>query len=216
MMGEYRNDPILKTLVVVLIGVLSFGLILKLYSGGGVNMGTEQMNMGGYGYGGGYGVGLIGGLILVLIKLFMIILVLALLGAIFVWFKNNFFKNSDMSIMQSINKDPILRVITFITALTFILIFILALFNSFSAFGRGTGGGYMAFNPMNSMSGLLTMLMQILSFVVIISLIMAVITFIKQQYEQGNLDMFKVSNSNQQTSINEADNTKKDIILKTE
>ena len=179
-------------------------------------MGAEQMNMSGYSYSGN-GVGLIGGLIIVLIKLFMIILVLALLGAIFMWFKNNFFKNSDINFLQSFKNDPILRFMSIVTALTFILIFILALFNSFSVLGKGTGNSYMTLNLMNSIAGLLTMLMQILSFVLVISLIMAIITFIKHQYEQGNLNVFKVNNNSQQSSINQEDgNTKTDIILKTE
>ncbi|MBB6215471.1 putative membrane protein [Anaerosolibacter carboniphilus] len=212
MTNDFRNDPILRTLLVVLIGILGFGLIFNLFTGGGTSMDGEHM--GGYGYGYSIG-GLLGGLIFFLIKLFMIVLVLAILGSIFVWFRNNFFANRDSKFIQSINNDPLLKMIAIVTALTFGLVLIFALLNNFGVSGVGFMGnvryqGGHAFSAGNSITGLLTLLMHVLSFVLVISLIMALIAYLKNQYEQGNLNIFKTNNTQENKMITTGADVQKD------
>jgi uncharacterized membrane protein len=210
MTGDFRNDPILRTLLVVLIGVLGFGLVFNLFTGGGTNMGGEHM--GGYGYSIG---GLLGGLMIFLIKLFMIVLVLAILGSIFVWFKNNFFANRESKLIQSINNDPLLKMITIITALTFGLVLVFALLNNFGMSGIGILGnanyqGGHTFSAGNSITGLLTLLMQVLSFVFVISLIMAFVAYVKSQHEQGTLNIFKGNNTQENKMLQPGTDSQKD------
>lgn len=211
MIGDFKKDPILKILLAILIGVLSLSLLLNLYAGGGRSM-DHSGGYSSYGVNGFYQGSLIGGMLMLLIRLLMIVLVLAVLGGIVVWFKNNFFKNGESKFIESINKDPILKMLTIVTSLTFMIVLIMALFSNLSLMGKGGLNGYMTFNPTNSIAGLLTMLMQILSFVLVISLIMAVIAYVKNQYEQGNLSFAKVNTSNQENNTRQTESKNDGII----
>ena len=200
MAGDFKNDPILRTILVVFIGVLAFGLLFNLFTGGGTTMGGEHMgNMGtagGYGYSFG---GLIGGLLLLLVKLLMVVLVVAVVVGIIVWIKNNFFQNTNSQFMQSINKDPILKTISVVTLVIIGIVLLFALFGSFSQYGMGYGGqmggyGYNSgFNSTNSIAGLLALLVKVLMFVLVISLILAVAAYLKKQYDAGTLNFFGTS-----------------------
>ncbi|MDF2522960.1 MAG: hypothetical protein K0R31_601 [Clostridiales bacterium] len=192
MSGDFRNDSLLRTILVVFFGVLAFGLLFNLFTGGGTTMGEHMGNMG---YASGYGFslgGLIVGLLALLVKILMVVLVAAVVIGAFAWVKNNFLQNNNSQWMQSINKDPVLKTISVVTLAIIGIVFLCALFSSFGQTGIGFGGylGGYGFNPIYSMAGILVLLVRVLMFVLIVSLILAVVTYLKKQYDSGNLNFF--------------------------
>lgn len=149
--------------------------------------------------------GLIGGLLVLLVKLLLVVLVIAVVVGIFVWIKNNFFQNKNSQFMQSISKDPILKTISVVTLVIIGIVLLFALFNNFGQSGM-VYGGYMGsnsfsfgFNPTYSIAGLLTLLAKVLMFVLVVSLILALVAYLKKQYDAGTLNFFG-SGKNQETS----------------
>ena len=200
MAQDFKNDPVLRTILVVFIGVLAFGLLFNLFTGGGTTMGGEHM--GNMGTAGGYGFsfgGLIGALLILLVKLLLVVLVIAVAVSIFVWIKNNFIQNGNSKFMQSFNKDPMLKTISVVTLAIIGIVLLFALFSSFGQSGMGYGGnmgGYgFGFSPTNSIAGLLTLLEKVLMFVLVVSLILAVVAYLKKQYDAGNLNLFGTGKS---------------------
>ena len=51
------------------------------------------------------------------------------------------------------------------------------------------------FNPTYSIAGLLTLLIKVLMFVLIVSLILALVAYLKKQYDAGNLNFFGTGKS---------------------
>lgn len=204
-MADFKNDSILRTILVVFIGILAFCLLFNLFTGGGTTM--DGGHMGNMGASGGLSFGgLIGGLLLLLVKILMIVLVVAVLIGIFVWIKNNFFQNSSSSqFLQSINKDPILKTVSIVTVVIIGIVLLFALFNSFSQSGMGFGGqmgaNIIGFNPMYSIAGLLTLLSKVLMFILVVSLIMAAVAYIKKQYDAGNLNFFAPAKSQEVNAV---------------
>ncbi|MCX7921781.1 MAG: hypothetical protein N3B21_07195 [Clostridia bacterium] len=182
MAGNLRNDPIVRAILIVLIGTFAFNLLFNLFNGGGNTMN----HMGGMGFS-------LASLLVLLINILMVVLVIALVVGAFIWVRNTFFKNANSQIMQSINKDPVLKTIVTVTAAIIGIIFIFALLSSFSLPGMGFGFGF-GFNPLHSIAVLLMLITRILTVVLILSLIMAIVSYLKNQYDKGNLNLFGSSN----------------------
>ncbi|MCX7922260.1 MAG: hypothetical protein N3B21_09660 [Clostridia bacterium] len=177
MAGNLRNAPIIRAILIVLIGTLAFNLLFSLFNGGGNTMD----HMGGMGFS-------LASLLVFIINILMVVLVIALVVGAFIWARNNFFKNANSQIMQSINKDPVLRTILTVTGAIIGIIFIFALLNSFSPSGMGFGLGF-GFNPLHSIAVLLMLITRILTIVLILSVIMAIVSYLKTQYDKGNLNL---------------------------
>ncbi len=207
MSWDFKNNPLLRAILVFVIGIVAFELLFNSFTGGEESMG-DHMDMGSnMSSGGGYGYtisGLISGLLVILVKILMILLVAAVIVGIIVWVKNNFFKDAKSSnIMQSIKNDPILKTISVVTLAIIGIVLLFALLGSFNQTGMGFSGhagnfGFgFGYNSMYSITGLLTILVKVLMFILIVSLILAAVSYLKKQYDQGNLNLF--SNKNQAT-----------------
>lgn len=203
MSWDFKNNPLLRTLLVVVIGILAFGLLFNSFTGGEEAMGGEHMgNTGNMAMNGGYGNslgGLVGVLLALLVKILMIVLVVAIVVGIIVWIRNTFFQNTNSKFVQSIKNDPLLKTISVVTLAIIGIVFIFALLGSFSQSGMGYGSNIGNFNFGVSIAGLLTLLAKVLMFVLVVSLILATATYLKKQYDQGNLN-FLGTNKNQGTN----------------
>lgn len=203
MWENLRNDPFFRVVLVAVVGILAFGLLLNLFSGQGGFLGFGgysyggMMNEGGHmGYGGGYNYSfgsLIGVLLALLIKLLIFILAIAVVIGIFTWIRNFMAKNNNTPWVQTINSDPLLRTVTGITLAILGLVLISGIFGSFTGYGMGGYGsmyGMGGYSPIYGIAGLLTVLIRLLSYILVISLIVAAVIYIKKQYESGNVNLF--------------------------
>jgi len=217
---DFKNNPLLRAVLVIVIGIFAFSLLFSAFTGGGEHMG-DMGNMGGAGNAGsismntGYGYslgGLISGLLILLVKILMVLLIVAVLVGVFVWIRNNFFKNANSNFMQSIKNDPLLKTISVVTLAIIGIILVFALLGSFNQTGMGFSGNTsnfsfaMGYNPISSIAGLLTILVKVFMFVLTVSLILAAISYLKTQYDQGNLNIWG-TNKNQATSSSDINNT---------
>jgi len=168
------------------------------------------------------------GILVLLVKLLLGVLVIAVIVGVIMWMKNAFFKNTNinMQILKPINDDPILKTIVSITAAVLGIIVVIALMQGFlnpstgyngnmgynigmsggigysmgtsSGIGYGMGG----LNPTLGVAGLLALLIKVLSFVLVVSLILAVVAYLKKQYDAGIFNAQKVVNSEVNTNAN--------------
>jgi len=181
---EKNNDPIIRSLIIIIIGTIAFGLLFNLLTGGS---GMEHMgNMGGSNAGtlGGF----LGGLLLLLIKLLIVVLVIAVIVGVAMWIKNAFFQNNNYKFVQAINRDPILKTVVYITAAIVGLVILFSLLGNFTNMGANTYGFEMHAAMGNAglgLYGIVTLLIKVLTFVLVVSLIMALVAFIKKQYDLG-------------------------------
>lgn len=197
MRDSEARDPLIRALLIIIIGTIAFGLLFNLFTGGGTmeHMGTNTGTMTSYTLD-----GFLAGLLMLLVKLLMVALVLAVIIGIVMWIKNNFFKNTDSQFLQTIKNDPIIKTVTAITIAILGIILVMSLIGSFNgqgmmgygySSGAMMGGYYGAF----SMYGLLSLLIKILSFVLVISLILALLAYLKKQYEVGYFNSLKSGNA---------------------
>ncbi|MDS1029278.1 hypothetical protein RDV78_02005 [Bacillota bacterium LX-D] len=136
----------------------------------------------------------LGLLLVLLIKFLMIVFVGALIFGAVVWIKN-YFVSEKSEYHQSLKNDPILKVVATVSVSILGIILVLTLINSITQPGLGfnfhmnnhMGGFQSSFN----IAGILTILINILSFVLVVSIIGAVITYLKNQYEAGHLNFLK-------------------------
>ena len=199
MWENLKTDPFFRVVIVSVIGILALGLLLNLFSGQGgllgfgsypngwMMNGGEHMSRGGA-YGGGYGISfgsLVGGLLALLIKLLIFILVISIVIGIFTWIRNYMAKNNNTPWVQSVNSDPFLKTTGIITIAILVLVLASGIFSGFT--GYGMGGGY---SLAYGIAGLLAVLIKLLSYVLVISLIVAAVLYIKKHYESGNMNIF--------------------------
>jgi hypothetical protein len=205
--GNIKDDPIIRTLLIIIIGTIAFGLLFNIFIGGGSSMGEHYAsNMSGS----AFSIDVfLSGILILLVKLLLGVLVIAVIVGVVMWIKNAFFKNMSINtqILKPIHDDPILRTIAGITAAVLGIIIILALLHGFLMPSMGYGMGYSmngnmgygmgysmnggmgygmgGLNPILSVAGLLGLLIKVLSFVLVVSLILAVVAYLKKQYDQG-------------------------------
>lgn len=185
MWDELRNDPFLRAVSVIVIGILLFGLLFNTTIGGNSMMGSGEDMSRGNGYGYSFN-SIIGWLLLVLIKILFIVLIGAVLIAAFIWIRNMFFRDNDSAIARAINNDPLLKTVVLTTFGIIALFVLFGLLGSFTSPGSMNGG----YNVTLGIAWLLLMLIRVLSYVLIISLGIALAIYLKSQYDKGNIDWF--------------------------
>jgi cell division protein FtsL len=211
---NFKNNPLLRAVLVFAIGIFAFELLFSSFTGGGDTMGGH-MDMGSSSMNGSYGSfsGLISGLLILLVKILMVLLIAAVIVGVFVWVRNNFFKNSNFNIVQSIKNDPILKTISVITIAIIGIVLIFALLGSFGQNQIGFSGqmgnyGFsFGYNPIYSIAGLLLILVKVLMFILVVSLILAAITYLKNQYDKGNLSFLSNQTQSKNSTINNEQTT---------
>lgn len=169
------------------------------------------MNMGGYNYSLG---GSISTLLYLIIKLMIVVLAVVIVLGVIVWVRDNLFKNDSSKIVKDIKNDPLLKVVTVITLAIVGIVFLFAIINGIlnpgvsGSMGNGMEhqGGYIGYNPMYGISGILFLLIRALMFILVISLVLAGLTYLKDLYENGKLNVFDTSNK-KNSIITDIDNT---------
>ncbi|SDD66392.1 hypothetical protein [Sporomusa acidovorans] len=152
-MGDaLKKDPILKTVLVVFLGLIVFSFLFGFNFGGtGYDASASQASQhashhGGMGAGAaggpGYMTGIIPGLIQFLIQILMVLLVFALIAGIVIGVKNFVAKQDSEAlkkypVIEYINQDPVLKVLVIAIAGIFGLYLVTGLLS-----GIGFGSGY--------------------------------------------------------------------------
>ncbi|MCX7922266.1 MAG: zinc ribbon domain-containing protein [Clostridia bacterium] len=196
-----KNDPILKAVTVIILGILSFGFAFNIMFGPR-GSGME--------HGGGYSLeNTLSYILTIGFKLFLIALVITGLIAVFKLTKRYLFDGGEIKMFDSIKRDPVLKAVSIIALL--VLGFGLIHFLFSRIFGLGNGyGAMMSGNVHGTMvgtgigfgvTGLLVTLLKLLIFASVIGLIVGVFMFIKQSYS-GNVFKTVLPNKVNQTNTN--------------
>lgn len=171
------------------------------------------MNMGGYNYSLG---GTLGALLYLIIKLLIVVLAVVVVLGVIVWVRDNLFKNDSSKIVRDIKSDPLLKAVSVITLAIVGIVFLFAIVNGVLNPGTSANmsagmehqSAYMGYNPAFGIAGVLFLLIRVLMFILVISLVLAGLTYLKELYENGKLNIFSSSNrSNNSKIIIDADNT---------
>lgn len=193
MHGNGKGDPLIRALITIILGTIAFSMLFGLFRGGAD---MEMGNMGDMGTMGnsGYSIdGLLGGLLGLLINLMLVALVVAAIVAIVLWIKKSFFNNANTKAMQVFN-DPLIKTVAVVVGGVFGLVLLFGLFGNYLNIGTGSGmHGYAAtgFNTSLSFYGLLNLMIKILAVVLVVSVILALVAYLKKQYEAGAFNSFR-------------------------
>lgn len=207
--NKININPVVRFAVVIIIGVAAMNLLFDYITGGKENM--EHMgNMNqGYSYG-----GIVGGLLFFLIKCLVIVLVVALIAGIAIWAKNTFFKDKNINFLGPIRNDPVLKPITSIIAAIVGVIILLVIVHSvitpsmghnpyMGMAGNGMQGG-MSMGAGYGIAGGLVMIIKLFILILMVSLILAIFMYLKQQYDKGM--PFQNSQGKANVNANDPDN----------
>lgn len=180
-----KNDPILKTVTIIILSVLGFGFAFNIMFGPN-NSGME------HGHGsGGYSLGNTLSYIFILaFKILLIVLVIAVILAVIRLARKHLSEGGEIKVFDSIKKDPVLKVITVVVLLIVAFGLIYYLLSGLFGFGSGFGmmNGYNSYNMMGNagyglgLSGLLAILLKLLLVASLIGLFVGLVMFIKQSY----------------------------------
>jgi len=139
------------------------------------------------------------GSLVVLVKLLMGVLIAAAIVGVIMWIKDTFFKNNNINtkILKQINDEPILTSIAGVTAAVLGGSIVFILLDNFLRASRGYGIRYSmgTFSSTLVVAGLLGFIIKVLSLILVAALILAVVTYIKKQYDQGVFSTQKTANN---------------------
>lgn len=207
------KDPVLRIFVIILLGVILFQMIFNLITGGNSMGEMSSSNMNGNGTTSLDNLAM--GLIVLLIKFLIIVLLISIIIGVFMWMKNHYFNNINLSQYFKTNsvKKQILGFAGAIIGL-FLLIYVYNylvnpsigyssyMTSSNSTVNNNIGG----FNGALGITGVVTFLIKVLTYVFLLSLIISLIAFIKKQLEAGGFHLFRgtnISNNNEVNSGNQ-------------
>lgn len=162
----------------------------------------------------GIGLGLtLGTIIYLIVKLLIIILAVVVFLGVVAWIRSNFFKNVNNGFMKNFGTDPILKTVMYITLGIIGLVVLICLINNILNpsvnMGMNNGFGFdnqMGYSPALGIAGILVLLIKVLMFILIISIIMAALVYIKSLCESGRINQFVNSLYKDNENINVAEN----------
>lgn len=177
-----KNDPILKTVTIIILSVLGFGFAFNIMFGPN-NSGMEH----GEGMGGGYSLGnTLADLFILLFKLLLIALVVVALIALLKFTRKHLLDGGEIKMFESIKKDPVLKGVTVVLLLIVAFGLIYYLFTSLFGFGGyGMTGGYNSMGYASyglGFAGLLSILLKFLLFASVAGLLIGLFMYVKQSY----------------------------------
>lgn len=144
--------------------------------------------------------GFLAGLLVLLIKLLMVALVIAVIVGIFIWLRNNLFSNTNSQFVQTLKNDPIVKTALAVTGVVLLIMLVMGLIAGLANPGIGSGfeTGYMMGNYNSTtigIYGVLSLFVKLLSFIFVIALILALLAFVKKQYDAGLFNLSKAGGS---------------------
>lgn len=190
-----KKDPILKTVVIIILSVLGFGFAFNIMFGtnnrgvgGGEMSSSGEMMGGGSEMGGGYSLGnTLSNIFILAFNILLIVLVIALIIMIIKFVKKNVMKGGEIKVIETIKKDPFLKGLSIVGIVILSVWLISYLFNGMYGNGGGnymmngyyvTGNAGYGFN----FSLLLALLLKCLLFASVVGLIVGLVMYIKQCY----------------------------------
>lgn len=176
-----KNDPILKTVTIIILSVLGFGFAFNIMFGSGNGGMGDDGGMGGVSLGNNLSY-----IFILAFKLLLIVLVVAALIAIFKFIRNHLIEGGEMKMFESIKKDPVLKGITVVALLIVGFSLIHFLFSSILGLGNGygtmNGSSMMGSGYGFSLVGLLTIILNILLVASVAGVIIGFVMYIKQNF----------------------------------
>jgi hypothetical protein len=181
-----KKDPLIKTIVVILLGVLAFGFAFNIMFGAGsTSMENGSMMSAGYSLG-----NTLENIIGLLIKM----VIIALLVGVIVWIFRAISKQSGTGQANHftwMKEDPIIRNALIIIGMVIVLVFGFSFLRGFIPSGRGdemmsSGTSYMASNTSYNFTSLLALLLKIVIFILILILGYGLVMYLKENYKLAN------------------------------
>lgn len=178
-----KNDPILKTVTIIILSVLGFGFAFNIMFGARSG-GMDGSEMGGSGYSLGNTLSYI---FILAFKLLLIALVIFAIIAIFKFAKKHLNLGGEEKMIDTIKKDPVLKGVSIavLAIIAFGLVYYLfrGLFGVGSGYGMTNGNNIMGSAGYSlGIAGLLAVLLKLLLVASIAGLIIGLIMYIKQSY----------------------------------
>jgi hypothetical protein len=171
-----KNDPILKTVTIIILSILGFGFAFNIM------FGANRAGMGDMG--GGYSLeNTLSYILAIGVKVLLIALVIAAIVAVFKLAKGHIGGGENIKMFDSIKKDPVLKWTITIVLAILALGLIHVLFRGMSGNGNSyvmtSNGGYSL-----GISGLIAHLLKFLLFISVIGLVIGAFMYIKQNYSK--------------------------------
>lgn len=194
-----KDDPLLKTITVIILGVLGFGFAFNIMfgqsSGGSMGHNSEMA-------GGRYSLDSTLSYFLILaIKLLLIAAVVIAIVAIVKLAKKYIFKGEEVEIMNTIKNDPVIKTVVVVLLSIIGLFLVMSILAGVLGVGNMSNGyimngyGMMGFGAQSlSLAGILTVLLKILLFVSIVGLLAGIGVILYQKYG-NNITINKVIKS---------------------
>lgn len=186
-----KNDPILKTVTVIILGVLGFGFAFNIMFGvRGNSMDGGEMSSGGYSLD-----NTLSYILLIGFKLLLIAAVIYGLIAVVKVMNKYLFQGGEINMNNSIKNDSILKTVITITLALVALLIIFGLFGAIMGSGNGGMYGMMGSNGGFMMGGgaiygfsltsVLVIVLKILLLLSIIGLVTGVVVYLYQNYSKS-------------------------------
>lgn len=181
-----KNDPILKTVTIIILSVLGFGFAFNIMFGSGNGSMEQEGMMGGSGYSLGNTLSYI---FILAFKLLLIALVIVAIIAVFKFASKHLNLGGEDKVFDTIKKDPVLKGVTIIVLVIAAFGLVYYLFSGLFGFGSNygmTNNNRMASTGYSSgIAGLPVILLKILLVASVGGLIIGLIMYIKQSYGAG-------------------------------
>lgn len=196
-----KNDPILKTVTIVILSILGFGFAFNIMFG---------QNSGGMEHGGGMGTGYslgntLSAIFILAFQLLLIALVVIAFIALFKFARKHLFEGGEVKVFESIKKDPVLKGLTIVVLLIVAFGLIYYLFNGIFGFGGNHAmmNGYQGNTGYGlGFSGLLAVLIKVLLVASIAGLVIGLIMYLKQSYGKEIADKLSAVKVAAKPSVN--------------
>lgn len=182
-----KNDPILKTVAIIILSVLGFGFAFNIMFG--QNSGGME---GGHGSSGSSLGNTLSYIFILAFKLILIALVVIAIVAVFKLARKHLFNGGEIKVFDSIKKDPVLKGLAVFLAVVVALGLIYYLFAGIFglgsrsvAMGGAYGYGMMQYGSTGfGLAGILAVLIKLLLVVSVIGLVIGLAMYIKQNYSK--------------------------------
>ena len=179
-----KNNVLLKTIAVMILGVLGFGLAFNIMFGRNTGMMEQEMN-------GGYALeSTLAYILMILVKLLFIAIVLAALIAVYKLAKKHLFEGGDNKLFETVKNDPFVKIVSIIVAAVLVIALAAMLFsNIFGGYGMMPNYNY----TMGTVNGfglvsVLVFLVKVLMVVSVIGLVASIVLYLIQNSSNLSID----------------------------
>lgn len=198
-----KNDPVLKSITILVLGVLSFGLAFNIMFGrntGGMEAGMDM--------GGGYSLSnTLAYILSISIKLLLIGLVIAAIILLVKVIKRYLIEGNEFKMFESIKveeikKDPVLKTALIAIAAVLGLVLITIIFNSvFSPYGYSRSYGMLTNGYISPQGNIARIFGKLLLYVSVIGVLVSLIAYVRQSNISVDLKNIIISNSTKKPTV---------------